>query len=164
MIEHTPWRGAQYERGIEGTRYAILGYSHWHELHEADADNTTDYVLSRVISGEWHIAFFTQIKNYFEFESHSEFWNRVLFFNFLPSFVGNSDERFNWGIPAEVHRAQTRFLRIVRQARPDKVLVFTKKGWSTRLPAKMPQAGLRFPSVPSFPISHGVRMKLMIRL
>lgn len=79
MIEHTPWRGAQYERGIEGTRYAILGYSHWHELHEADADNTTDYVLSRVISGEWHIAFFTQIKNYFEFESHSEFWNRVLF-------------------------------------------------------------------------------------
>jgi hypothetical protein len=78
MVEHRPWVGKHYSTiGIEGQRLAIVGHSHW---GDDDSDGATEEVVSRVISGEWSISFFTSIRNYFGYDDHDEFWHRVLFF------------------------------------------------------------------------------------
>jgi hypothetical protein len=82
-IQHIPWCGSNYGKGIEGRRVCIVGYSHYKDNGELDTDGFTVGVLEDVIRGARRIAFFTQIKNYFAFKEHGEFWNRVLFFNYV---------------------------------------------------------------------------------
>lgn len=128
MIEHLHWRGCDYKAGIEGQRLALIGYSHWGEEDDTPAEGTRT-CIRRVIAGEYRLRFFTSIRNYFGFYSHSEFWRRVIFFNYLPESIGDGDERFNWGTEEQIHRAQKRFLSILENEQPHKVLVLTKKGW-----------------------------------
>jgi hypothetical protein len=140
MSEHIPWCGPQYEIGINRERIAIVGYSHWSD--EEDSDECTRDVVSRVITGEYSdIQFFNQIRSYFGFESNEEFWNRVLFFNYLPDSVGTGDERFKTGTVGQIERAKERFARIIGERRPHKMLVFTKRGWATFPPTREEQAG-----------------------
>jgi hypothetical protein len=82
------------------------------------------------MSGEWKIAFFTQIRNYFGYNDHSTFWQRVMFFNYLPSLVGGAEQRFSHGTPEQRHIAQERFRRLIRKELPQKVLVFTSRRWA----------------------------------
>lgn len=141
MSEHIPWCGPGYEVGIDRQRIAIVGYSHWHSENEKDSDESTKDVLSRVISGEYSdIQFFNQIRNYFAFESNEKFWNRVLFFNYLPDSIGTGDQRFKTGTGEQIERAKERFARIIAQLRPHKMLVFSKKGWVTFPPTLEEQA------------------------
>jgi hypothetical protein len=152
MSEHTPWRGPQYEIGINRERIAIVGYSHWLAENEEDSDECTKEVVSRVITGEYSdTPFFNQIRNYFAFESNKEFWNRVLFFNYLPDSIGTGDERFNTGTVEQIERAKERFARIIGERRPHKMLVFTKKGWATLPPTREEQAGDPLPLGKEFP-------------
>jgi hypothetical protein len=132
MSEHTPWCGPEYELGVDRERIAIVGYSHWLSEDEEDTDKCTIDVVSRVISGEYSDnQFFKQIENYFGFESTEAFWNRMLFFNYLPDSIGTGDDRFRTGTSAQIDRAKERFARIIEQRRPNKLLVFSKKGWET---------------------------------
>ncbi len=148
VIEHVPWRGPECEFGIDGQRFAIVGYSHWLGDNEVDSDDATVDVVSKVISGEYNIAFFNHVRNYFKFVNHQEFWNHVMFFNFLPSCVGKADERFKSGMGGQIERAKTRFLRIIRKHQPHKVRVFTRKGW-WMLPATREELplGTEFPGL-----------------
>jgi hypothetical protein len=128
-IEHRPWIGPEYDRaGIGGQRVCIVGYSHWLGSPEADASDTTEEVVRNVITGYWQIAFFTQIRNYFGQDTQN-FWNHVMFFNYLPEGIGGPDARFNPGTKAQIDRANDRFLRILAGKQPHKVMVFTRKGW-----------------------------------
>jgi hypothetical protein len=130
MIEHLHWRGDSYESGIQGQRLAIVGYSHWGSDEGANADFTRTCV-KRVMSGWKHNStrFFTSIQNYFGFEDPVNFWEKVVFFNFLPNCIGDENDRFGLGTEAQNHRGQQRFLSILRAERPHKVFVFTTKGW-----------------------------------
>jgi hypothetical protein len=132
MVEHTPWVGEEYNAGIEGQRLAIVGYSHWLGEGEKDSSDCTRTVISKVIGAEEefdHIPFFVQIRNYFNFASHSDFWNRVLFFNYISECIGAREERYETATPDQIERAKVRFLRIIQERLPHKVLVFTTKGW-----------------------------------
>jgi hypothetical protein len=150
MSEHIPWCGPQYEIGINRERIAIVGYSHWSD--EEDSDECTKDVVSRVITGEYaDIQFFYQIRTYFGFESNEEFWNRVLFFNYLPDSVGSGDQRFRTGAVGQIERAKARFARIIGERRPHKMLVFTKKGWETLPSTREEQAGNSLPLGAEFP-------------
>jgi hypothetical protein len=86
-IQHIPWCGSHYDKGIDGQRICIVGYSHYKEDSEQDTDNFTRVAIQGVIKGTMSIAFFTQIRNYFDFKEHGEFWNRVAFFNYVPDCV-----------------------------------------------------------------------------
>src|ERR1700720_4656808 len=106
MKEHIPWRGSRYQIGINQEGIAILGYSHWFSENEEDSDELTIRVMSKVITGEYSdIPFFNHIRDYFGFESNKEFWNRVLFFNYLPDAIGIADERFKTGSVGQIERA-----------------------------------------------------------
>ena len=134
MIEHEPWIGSLYREGIDGQRLAIVGHSHWGDV---DSDQATVMCLSKIVSGEWRIRFFTLIRNYFGFNDHSAFWHRVIFFNYLPTYVGAEDNRYGRGNEDQIARAQQRFLGLLANYLPDKVFVFSNderagKGWPTR--------------------------------
>jgi hypothetical protein len=134
MIAHIPWRGDAYAAGIEGQKLAIVGHSHWLGPDGEDDEDVTRSCLAKIISGEWRIAFFTKIKNYFGIEEHSDFWHRVLFFNYLPDCIGFGEQRYGCGTPEQIVRAQARFLALLREHRPEKVLIFSNsegKGWRT---------------------------------
>jgi len=92
-MEHVEWCPSGYcNSGLLGQRIAIAGHSHW--SNEPDHDDFTIDCLQNVVSGTWRIHFFTSIGGYFGFMDPSEFWNQVLFFNFLPTKAGKDLERF----------------------------------------------------------------------
>ncbi len=128
MIEHLPWIGPDYQkRGLNGQKVALVGYSHW---ADEDGNDFTEDTVEKIINGTWNISFFTNIRNYFGYDNHAEFWPRVVFFNYLPSYVGGADQRYANGSLEQIEQARARFLRLLKQYKPDKVIVFTTKGWS----------------------------------
>jgi hypothetical protein len=129
VIEHAAWLGPDYKLSINQQRVAIVGYSHWREEGDEDTVEATRECLRQVISGEWNIQFFNQIRNYFFYEDHGTFWRRVMFFNFLPNCVLRS-EKFKRGTDEQITCAQDRFLRLIREQLPDKVLIFTARHWA----------------------------------
>ena len=131
MIEHTAWVGADYKLGLSGSRIAIVGFSH-HLGDDGgeDSNDGTIQCIRNVISGEWKIAFFTQIRNYFGFANHDAYWQRVIFFNYLPDSVGDGSQRYGHGTPEQRSLAQVRFVRILNERIPQKVLIFTGRHWA----------------------------------
>jgi len=146
MIEHTAWLGADYKFGIKNQRVAIVGYSHWGGESEEDTAEGTRECMNRVISGEWKILFFTQIRNYFGYKDHERFWRSVMFFNFLPDCVGGPSQRFNNGTQEQIACGQERFLRLIREQQPEKAFIFTGRHWVfPKTYAAQQQLGPNFP-------------------
>ncbi len=131
MIEHKPWEGSDYSTSpIKGQQVAIVGYSHWLEDGWPDNDDATIDCIRKVMSGSGEVktaSFFTPVRNYFGYPDHKTFWPKVMFFNYLPSCVGGADKRFKSGTPEQRKRAEARFLRLTKDKRPQKVLVFTAR-------------------------------------
>jgi hypothetical protein len=126
-IEHKPWEGPNYkEGGINGQRIAIVGHSHH---GDNDTDAFTLETMSDVISGREKYKFFDQIRDYFGFQDNADFWNRVVFFNYLPDCVGPDEQRYKYGTPDQIKRAKERFPQILVKYRPDKVFVFSYQMW-----------------------------------
>jgi hypothetical protein len=131
MVEHQPWKGVAYEQGIDGERIMIVGNSHY---GESDSDDLTCKIVSEVISGDQALPFFTNIMKYFRYESHHEFWTRVVFLNYLPERIGNASERYGLGTDEQVNRAAVRLIRLIGGLKPTKIFAFTNsdgKGWQT---------------------------------
>ena len=128
MADHDPWIGSLYQEGLEGQRVCIVGYSH-HSSH--DDPDTTSYVVRKVIDGSYaNIRFFSDIMRYFGFVAAADFWPRVMFFNFLPTNVGDADEKFNPGTEQQILSGAERALRLYDQEAVQKSFVFTRRGWS----------------------------------
>lgn len=131
MIVHKPWVGKKYlAEGIKGQRIAIMGFSHHHNPDtEADNDGFTISTIQAVCEGTLVHPYFTKVKNYFDSTvEHSEFWERVLFFNYLPNSVGA--DWYAWGSPKERQAAKDRLFEIIfGENSPEKLVILTKKGW-----------------------------------
>lgn len=161
MIEHAEWIGDGYKNGIMGSRIAIVGYSHHTDESYPDCNHCTIDTVRQVISGKQvGDSFFPAVRGYFAaacpnfgFDDKATFWNQVLFFNFLPECVSD-DEPYAWGTDEQNKRGKQRFQRIITDAKPkpDKILVFTMKGWQ-ELPGtreeevnkNSPRLGAEFP-------------------
>lgn len=105
----------------------IVGWSHWGNEGE---DVGTKGCIQKVIDGEWRIAFFTQIRGYFDHQDHALFWPQVMFINFLPNLVGGPEQRFGHGTLEQRQIGKERFLRLIEENLPHKVLVFTSRRWA----------------------------------
>ncbi|MGA1806237.1 hypothetical protein VHN57_15160 [Sphingobium sp. WW5] len=128
MVEHKEWCPAGYKGGISGQRIAIAGHSHTSD--DPDHSGMTEDCLKKVISGEYpDIQFFNRVPGYFGYDDRAAFWNSVLFFNFVPSFVGARSEWANNGTKEQNDAGRVRVQRILDEHQPDKLFVFTKKGW-----------------------------------
>lgn len=149
MIEHTPWRREQYKEGLgqTGQRICIIGYSHYKEANEDDADDFTIHVLTAVSNGTSSERFFTCIRNYFEFDNHLDFWRRVLFFNYVPHVIGNSDNRFGIANEQAVARANERCRAYYPRRTTRQGLVFYKErmGGIQNMQAKYGTAAIKSP-------------------
>jgi hypothetical protein len=148
MIEHKPWKGPDYKDGIcGGQRIAVVGYSHYEDFQ--DHNGLTVEIVRRVIAG-CKYSFFTQICGYFN--ESNDFWDRVLFFNYLPNIIGSAAKRYDRGSKEQIARAQERFIRIISKHQPHKVLVFTGKGWSSLPSTREEERGTQLKRIsPKFP-------------
>jgi hypothetical protein len=127
MIEHTHWRGPTYCMGVGGQKLAIVGYSHYLQRGATDDNNCTTQTVKDVLDGGYSLAFFNLIAGYFGMDL--EFWNHVVFFNFLPTCIGFEDDKFREGTAEQTELGKVRALKVMNAEKPDKVLVFTQKGW-----------------------------------
>ncbi len=128
MVEHTPWRGPSYKTGIGGQKLAIVGYSHYLQPDDTDDDDFTRQVIIKdVLDRKRDLFFFNQIAGYFGMDL--DFWQHVIFFNFLPACIGFVEDKFREGTPHQLALGKVRALKVINDEKPDKVFVFTKKGW-----------------------------------
>lgn len=134
-MEHECWVGNRYrEEGLAGQKIAVVGYSHWFEDGMVDHPGATLDAISNVIAaraGYDRIAFFRKIASYFGFADQADFWPCVLFFNVIPNAIGSFEQKFRNGTKEQVEQGKARARRIMAEHRPDKVLVFSAKGWSS---------------------------------
>jgi len=131
-VIHLPWVGERYAEGLNGKRTALIGYSHWLGDEWEDGPDLTRKVVAEHLSGR-NFSFFARITNAFRDAGlagdSGDLWQRVAFFNFIPSVVGGADERYNAGSKEQVVTARQRFLAFLDKHAPDTVVVFTTKGW-----------------------------------
>lgn len=126
---------------------AIVGYSHWVGNGDGDHIEVTQECISKVVSGEFRTLFFTAVRNYFGYEKHEDFWRRVMFFNFLPNAIGGPGQRFGAGTEDQVNIARDRFLRLIRENLPNRVLIFTSRHWAfPEIDVPLQKLGQNFPS------------------
>ena len=132
MIDHRAWVGPDYAEQPAGAKLLIAGFSH-HGRYGDAAEDHPDFTIKTVEElgvGAAH-PFFNSIAGYFG-EQPAAFWSRVAFFNTLPSTVGN--DRYAYGTPEQVAAVERRVLRVIEETRPDRVFVFTAKGWNKMWP------------------------------
>ena len=125
MIDHRPWIGPDFRSAPREQQIAIVGYSHYSD--ESDDEGATEKCISCVINGE-RMPFFTKIAGYFGCDAPA-FWSRVAFFNFIPCFVGGSNELYKRGSSEQTEAGKRRVLRLLAEIKPQKVFVFSKKAW-----------------------------------
>ena len=134
MIEHAPWRGAEYGFGVEGQKVAIVGWSTHEDDIAADTDDAVVRTINQVSQNKWPIAwgrrgipnFYTSVRNYFGFGDHRVFWPKVAYFCFLPSCVPD-DDKYSDGTREQLRRGKERFLKRLSPLSPDKVFIFTSR-------------------------------------
>ena len=151
MTEHRPWIGNRYGAGLGGQRVGIVGYSHWNNEGDVDDGGITEYVINNIMSGDFRISFFSSIRNYFGESDHAEFWQKVLFFNYLPTVVGTGDDRYGYGTAQQHLRGRARTLELIETYRAEKVFVFSSKGWSS-LKAGFKMPGIQLQPATSAPV------------
>ena len=131
-IDHRPWIGEQYYTQPPGGRLLIAGFSHHGRFNDTVEDDAafTERTVADLGVGGVH-PFFNAIAGYFD-EAPAAFWQRVAFFNTLPSTVG--DDRYAYGTPGQVSAVKPRVLRIIAETQPNRIFVFTSKGWNKMWP------------------------------
>jgi hypothetical protein len=128
MIEHSPWVGPLYDaEGLQGQRIGIMGYSAW---TDNDHGGYTIESVANVVSGAWpKVQFFNAIPNYFNWE-RADFYNRTVFFEFVPCSIGGGDDRYATATPEQAAAGRARVLRIAEEHAMDKLFVFSAKAWA----------------------------------
>lgn len=76
--------------------------------------------------------FFRSVRKYFGDPPVGEFWNRVAHFTLMHDGIG-------------VQEVKTRFIDMLRETKPDKVLVFSMKAWRLLPPTAEEERGERCP-------------------
>jgi hypothetical protein len=125
-IEHDPYEGPLYKSGIGGFRIGVVGYSHYLGDTKDSRDFTSIWINNVAQHGN-RIRFFTSVRNSFGFDNSSEFWERVVFFNYVPVMIGKSAEKFHRAVPELEARANERFVEIIDRCQLNLVFVFSKK-------------------------------------
>jgi hypothetical protein len=128
FMEHDPWR-REIESGLNGQHIAIVGYSHYRKETEEDHSGLTNKVMNDVLTSKQKgDSFFSTVPTYFDSNDREDFWRRVHFFNFVPeAFVYG--KKYASANKCQIEKARTRFLNTIRELKPDKVFVFSRKAW-----------------------------------
>ena len=149
--EHAIWQGAHYRQARE--KWAIIGFSHYDRdwtqpdrscsgLDARRADFTLQ-LLTQTVQGQCDLRFFRDIAKAFgmaDREARQSFWNKVVFFNYLPHCV-EGHEMYRTATYTERTRANERFREALATYQPHRVFVFSKKAWKLLPPTEEAKAG-----------------------
>ena len=126
-MQHAPWVGPDYERGIDGARVLIAGYSHWSE--EPDTEDFTQRQVAFWVAGDEPSPFGPRLRAFFAVDDPAAFWNGIAFFNTLPRLVGGPEQRYADGDEQQRREVHGRVLDVIAEVQPDRVYVFSRKAW-----------------------------------
>ncbi|EFD5358390.1 hypothetical protein [Escherichia coli] len=132
MSGFMPFIGSKYEDSIYGVRVLVLGLSHYGD----DDDNYPEFTRDVVAENAYKSGnrFFTILSNVLRLsrdnindEQRRLVWANVSFYNYIQEIVGDkgriSPTREMW------HNANAPFLDIVKQLKPDVILVLGTELW-----------------------------------
>ena len=135
-MQHEPYVGAQYESGLNGQKLLLIGFSHYGAYDNGtygaiidDHESFTKAVFDRWV-WDRKLKFFNNIASYFGYDDNRNFYRQVAFANTLPSTVGDSGNKYSNGTIAQRKFVPDRVKWLIKKTDPDKIIVFTKKGWS----------------------------------
>jgi hypothetical protein len=171
QIVFEPWHSdAFYKQGIEGRKILVLGESLYHSCEKdlvcrESMSNAFKSIYHRGLTQkvvmswrDWkgRSPLSCRVPQLFR-ESKGEFWNRVVFYNYLQDFAGEeARDRPNDALWANDERNAAAFQEVLDHFEPDRILVLGKKLW-TNLPSKSPPL-FRSPSQEQrLPVSNDVR-------
>lgn len=131
-----PWIGPQYGSSTAGEpRILVLGESHWGNPNCRYPEFTRDVVRRAVFEGRDR--FFTKVAKlvrgvpvgaYLDTPSYRDFWNRVVFYNYVQELVGPTHDCRP--APAQWETGKAPFLQLIREQRPQAIVVLGKELWA----------------------------------
>ena len=162
-----PWIGENYDGGVRGRKIVICGYSHWDNPEEEKTFRPIDFEAERtirtiktVMDDEICLSFYNQIKNYFGFKEHRDFWPQVIFFNFIPSSIGSEKERYKKGSREQEELGRQRVIEMLNKYSPNDLVIFTKKGWNA-FPPTLEDANEIYPNPwQTYELSDGTHVRV----
>lgn len=138
-VQFRPFKGKDYERGINGKKVLILGESHHHNCEKA-GDCCNHLTTSKRI--ERHRRLTCEEVEWWKQNpaktplSHAlpklfglpryEFWDHVSFYNYVQSFVAAPRRRPN---DEQFKESAKAFQEVLNHLRPDRILVLGKQCW-----------------------------------
>jgi hypothetical protein len=159
-VHFEPWcKRSQYEKGISGSKILILGESHHHRCDKDDKckeqrlRSARHRGLTKAVVEQWkdepHSSpVSSRLPKLFNM-SKSEFWESVVFYNYLQTFAGlgarQRPKKEQWACLSSAEAFQS----VLDHFQPDRILVLGKDLW-TNLPsdpnviASAPKAENRF--------------------
>ena len=142
-VNFLPFVGEKYYNSRYGVRVLVLGESHY----GSEEDNCADFTqrVIRDLAYRPGFAFFSKLTNVLRGrtdwpsdEERRETWQHVAFYNFVQEFVA-AESRV---APTEAmwRAAQAPFLNVVRELKPDVILVLGSRLWNNvdELPPTFP--------------------------
>ena len=128
--EHVPWIGEAWDRLTQ--RLCIVGDSHYVTNPADDCEHLTIDIIRDVRDGRRHYPFYTRaaalIGDLLEEEGDKALWDRIAFFNFVPTSVGTESS----AAPSAAHweAGAQRFIRLLAELRPTHVLSLGQRQWN----------------------------------
>lgn len=163
-IIFNPWVGENYNSSslFKGKKLVILGESHYgyHECNDEDKFSATKNVIDEYLKGDslYDGRIFTSLckiclgKDHLEKEDKIQFFNSIVFYNYLQESVGEPGDR---PTDEQWKQSQSAFLEILEMYKPDYLLVLGKELWF-----KLPEGGGKLEDSPFeyswiYPLSNG---------
>ncbi len=124
-LHFQPWIGKNYEKGIYG-KLLLLGESHYFETPEDDWSNLTSEVVKNHIDGTGTSPFFRKAGKAIDPQDWKNVWHNVAYANLIQE--GMEDSK---GQPttAQIATANTAFDLLLKDLKPQKVIVLSKRMW-----------------------------------
>ena len=132
MDHFLPWVGKNYNS--QKKRLMILGESlYGFQDVKKWLSSATEYTLKKVVKGEIKLRFFTTItkialdKTEVNAAEIKEFWNRVMFYEYIPESLGKQGNRPN---KEQFKNGYKPFIKVLDKYKPDYILVCGLQLWN----------------------------------
>lgn len=131
-----PWIGKNYGKEnnlFGGKRILLLGESHYGCDNPADTEN----ILLKHISREKKLSYFTKLQSILGFsEEHpNDFWDSVVFYNYLQVYLEQHNDYPNKADDEEIFQvSKINFFNILENYKPDLIISVSKRLYYNFLP------------------------------
>jgi len=129
-LRFEPWIGKNYKTYVDG-KILLIGESHYLDEELDPASNFTTAVIKQFLQGhKLPTPFFQRIGNIFDSNDYNSIWENIAFANLIQA--GLSEAKSQPTVD-DIATINPTFEILLKNLKPDKVLVFSKRLWNNWL-------------------------------